>query len=168
MSQLDSLSPWTLICHLLFHSGPSAIIGRVWSVVVDSINGQAGRARPHIQNKGGVVIPPRTDRDSPTAIVFVSLVSGIVASIPHRGPDEIERGVRLSVDEGPCAETLSSDASAPDGIACRDVVDALKRSVSAVAEEFPDDTFALAFRSWSDGREASKALTRDVPNLSHA
>jgi len=77
--------------HLLTRGGPSAIIGLVVSIIVDSVDGKPLLIRgAHVIQKVLKFLPPITHYNPATSIQIVVLRFGIVASIFHVLPDIVK------------------------------------------------------------------------------
>jgi hypothetical protein len=74
---------------LLFWGRPAAVLRAVTSFVVDSFEGPAIRALPHIAQKRGKRPPSWVDGDSSASIVVPPRVARVGAPLPHRLPGEI-------------------------------------------------------------------------------
>lgn len=79
------------ISRLLTPSRPSAILGAVVSVIVNSLNGKAFRPRPHVLAEGSKAIPSVTYRYSPAPVSDIGRVIGVQAPLPHRRPHIVDR-----------------------------------------------------------------------------
>jgi hypothetical protein len=77
-----------LVGPLLSHRRPSAILWRVWAVVVNSVDGVLGRrARPHVlKERLKAVSPAVADDNAAPAVVREGLVARGVASLAHTTP----------------------------------------------------------------------------------
>ena len=80
------------VVSLLFTSSPSAVFWRVVSVIIDSLQGIALRARTHISQKLAKSSPLLTNFDPPPAVAFISSGLGRHATPPHHGPCNVLRG----------------------------------------------------------------------------
>jgi hypothetical protein len=77
----------TAIVGLFFPCRPFAVIGRVRTIIVDTINSQFGRLNPHIvQESLKAVTPSLADHNSSAAIVGVGGCVWIVTSLNHLHP----------------------------------------------------------------------------------
>ncbi len=76
---------------------PLAILGRVAHSILDSLKAFAGRTVSHIGVKVGERVPPFADRDASAAVGIPSGVVRVPASIQHRCPNSVNRGVALPV-----------------------------------------------------------------------
>jgi len=86
------IAPLATVVRLLPGCRPSAVLGRVPALVVDTVDTVARRrARSHVSIKGCEVAPLRAHRDPATAVIRVALVAGVAAPLPHRVPDVILR-----------------------------------------------------------------------------
>ena len=85
----DSVSS---VLHVLFVRYPVAILRRIRSVIVDTVNFMACGARRHIGNKITERVEPSiADKNTPAAIVFKWLGVWVIASALHALPDIIKR-----------------------------------------------------------------------------
>lgn len=77
------------IALLLDPRGPTAILGRVGSVIVDAIKGEfRPRPRPHVGIEvRKAILPPLTDRNAAATIIGKGLMVRVVAPTPHVVPD---------------------------------------------------------------------------------
>jgi len=78
---------------LFLLSRPAAILGRIWTVIVDTFKTLLRRAWPHIGEEGDeVVFPTIAHRDSSSPIPFEMVPGGIVATLLRSGPCAIFSG----------------------------------------------------------------------------
>lgn len=87
------------IIGLFRRRGPAAIVGRVWAVVVFTIDRMAGR-RPQAHIRGEVLEalePAGADADSATSILWIVLIAGVVASTLNSLPRIVLRRVAHAV-----------------------------------------------------------------------
>ena len=70
--------------------GPSAILRRVRTVVVDAVNRVLQRrSRSHVGVERGVVVPALADGNASAAVARIFVMLGIQASLPHRQPRRV-------------------------------------------------------------------------------
>lgn len=81
---------------VLFPSGdPSAIVGRIASIIISPVNGVfLGWSLPHIGKKVLKFFPSFANRDSPSAVILPRSLPWVCASRPHGAPYAIL--IRLS------------------------------------------------------------------------
>ena len=79
---------------LLGASRPSAVLWRIWAVVVNAINGMVGRrARSHIGKEGREATAPTVaDRNPTTSPASILPVSGVITTMTHAAPRSIFGG----------------------------------------------------------------------------
>lgn len=71
-------------------SSPSAIFGRIWTIIVDSVNTVLwGWSRPHVAVERSETFPCAADRNPSAAVVRVRRVAHGVASLTHADPDGV-------------------------------------------------------------------------------
>lgn len=123
--------------------GPSHVSGRVVSVVVDAVDGEAESwARADVRKERGEVMPPLVaDRDAASAVVLEGDIARVVAPHDHRPPTAVflaTIGEHNGMPMG--AETRSSRIAMPTPAGLRapvvDVRPTGPRSCSAVAQRF--------------------------------
>lgn len=84
------MATWAPIVGLLNCRGPSAIPGRVWPVIVDTVDAVTRRwTRPHVGVEPLEGFPLGTDGNPATAVVLITTVTWVSASRPHGHPDLI-------------------------------------------------------------------------------
>lgn len=95
----DHLARTSLIALLLRSRRPSAIVWRVWAIVVNAVYAVPVRARPHVgykvQKPDFGLKPSVTHDNAASAVVAIKLVARRVASALHAFPDGSERVRRL-------------------------------------------------------------------------
>lgn len=92
MSALPASSPLPLIVLLLFLRGPTAVLRRIWTVVVDSLDAPARWPWSHVLIKRREALtPPLANVNSSTAIVLIAWIFGVVAPLFHQRPRVILR-----------------------------------------------------------------------------
>jgi hypothetical protein len=110
------------ICSLLRFGYPSAIVGRVWAVIIDALDGQvfsvAIRHRPIAE--GNEIDPLVAEGNSATAVVVKPLFVGICAAVLDAAPDRIKAGI----------------ASAMPRVSCLGHMSLLERFISQVTGQF--------------------------------
>lgn len=90
-------SAWSLIGSLFFPRRPSAVLGRVGAVIVDSVKSHALRPLAHICEEVRELIPALADSDPTTAIVRVASCIRIETPLPEPFPDGIKGMLRCAV-----------------------------------------------------------------------
>lgn len=160
----------TLVVCLLGIGGPSTVVGGVVSEGVFSINGEAGRARPHV----GVEVPERASPavahgDAQRSIVFVAIVAGDVATADHPSPNPVFTrhvgGIRSRVDGAAVPKTsrdghLFSKATAADRMARAQVLTGYVRFRPAIASTKPAPRISVSVVR--NHRQATEALTCQI------
>lgn len=88
----------SLIICLFFPRCPTAVFGRVWTVIVNAVEGVFWRrALPHIGYKVLKFLPTLTDPNSATAIIFKRFHFWIATTITHCPPNIINWRMRKSM-----------------------------------------------------------------------
>lgn len=67
--------------------GPNTVEGVVITFVVDALDSQTGRLRPHILHKAVEGGPTFTDGDAPPSVIMISFSFWVIATARHSFPD---------------------------------------------------------------------------------
>lgn len=111
------MTPDTTVPSLFGSAGPSAVLGRVRPVVVDSFEGKPWRAQPHIRQEGReVVYPTVAYSDTSAAVVVPSRVGRVSTASLHVHPAVEFARLGGSVREIHAAGVLGFGAPARDGL----------------------------------------------------
>jgi hypothetical protein len=133
------------VIRLRFGSRPSAIAGGVSDLILNSIEGHALGPSSHI---GEEVFerckPPVADGNPLPAIREIVGVGFIVASLFHRLPRSICRRSSHAMRSVHVPREFPLQAAAAFGVAGRQFVAGLARSISAIAQTDPARSFAVA------------------------
>lgn len=164
-------SPWSLIEALRGSRCPTAVLGRVRSVVVDALNReQRVWAPPHIsQEILEAVAPAITDNDSAPSVVGEVVIQRIMTTGLHRLPDHVLRHrarAFRSVDTGPMrghnlAGPFAREAATGVGITAAKIPARDGGHCPAIASAQPPN-FSVSGRSLRDHHQASEALTGQI------
>lgn len=153
---------------LFLKRGPTAILGCVWSVIVNAIERQAVRTRSHVfQELCEVGAPVFAHVDTTAAVVLIVLVRWIFAAIFRCRPNHIfERSSPFGRGAVRC-ETQSRDFAAQATAALCRVIDKAwthyTRRVSAATQADPSRMFVVGFsRSAFQNNQTAIALACQV------
>ena len=93
-----TLREWSAILHLLTTTGPLAILLRVWSIILFTVQTHSYWTFSHVLKEVFERCQPAFAHlySSPT-VVLVVVISGIVATLPHVLPDCVFLGSALAV-----------------------------------------------------------------------
>lgn len=87
----QALASWALVVSLLMRGGPSAIVRRVRTVVVDAINRVTMWTWSHVAEESREVVTPLiANGDAPSTIPRIRSTAGPVAARLHRPPDSVQ------------------------------------------------------------------------------
>lgn len=106
MSTQGPLFIWSAIMRLFHPSSPSAVFGRIWAVVIDSLESHLWmRPSSHISKEIDIVIEPAiTDYNAASTVIRIMGVSNIGRPLDHIVPGSIFQ--RLS--PSPCIAVLNT------------------------------------------------------------
>jgi hypothetical protein len=82
---------------LLLRRFPSAVLGLVWAIVIDSPDRHSRWRMSHVFKEGVDAIPPAANRDPPAAVPPERTVLGVIAPPVHSTPAGVEAHVRKAV-----------------------------------------------------------------------
>lgn len=85
------------VARLLFSGRPLAVPGRVIAIVIDALNREPWRARPHVAQEGIKRGPAPANLDASSAVATKVRGAAVVAAIAHALPDLVFAGVRSPV-----------------------------------------------------------------------
>ncbi len=105
-----ALRVWAIPC-LLRSRGPAAILGRVRTVVVDTIQCETLRPAPHIREKLREIIPSFANLNSARAVGCITFYARIVATRFHVCPNRVFRRAPASMSEYTVAGDLRMQTS---------------------------------------------------------
>ena len=145
---------------------PAAVSGLVISVVIDAVKPHARRRLAHVGEEVLEGEPPFADRNAAGAVIREPSVIRIAASLDHRRPASVGRGLRASgrmaVFQVPGDELIPVKAPAACGASSQiGTVDA--DFSSAVADAAPSRTALIA-----GDDKATKAVAGDIFESRHA
>lgn len=158
-ASLVSRSSFSTVIGLLFWGGPSAVLGRIAQIIVNSIKGHPFRRGPHIREEGLKLKPSITNRDSSTSISIEVLNVGISAPTEHCSPNAMD----LCSEHPMCREptSISFCMTAPAGLSGPKFkshrVMAFDRSTFANAAPF--GMLVASSRNVFQGGEVTKNIT---------
>lgn len=154
---------------LLGSRRPSAVGGRIGSVVVDTVEGmRVTRARSDIAKKGREVVAPFfSNRDAAPAVPRPPACAGVIASLFHGSPSPVFRGRELfvAVAEARFGCPLFLETPATEGDALGEVPAAHGLDDAAVASANPSDFPSFGVLSAGSNKKPSEPLTHHVSYL---
>lgn len=150
----------TTIVRLLFCRSPAAVFGRVWTIVVNAVDGMMGRwAHAHVGNEIRETFPSITNRYAASAISFVRTVCGYAASATHCFPNFVFGCVGFAVCKPVFPSEFGSETSARTRVAVSQGATGKETFSSAIAAAKP--TFSCIFAIGNDG-QATKAFPDEI------
>ena len=169
----------TAIAGLLCGRGPSAILRRVRTIIIDAIQLMFGSgACAHVGEKVIEQSPSVTDRNPACSIVYVPFIARIKASGFHGTPDVILRRICLSMSQAVpfpkvthrlevLARRFSMQASARFDVTISQVTQAQRRVVAALATAAHKALSAGRSTNHSQNRQAVVGESNNI-HVSHA
>jgi hypothetical protein len=160
------------IIRLNFTAGPTAVVGRVWSFIVDAVYRQPFRLISHVGVKVlERVNPAVADGNAPATVMPKIFVIWIQATLLHRSPDIVDFRACHSV-RSEFKPYFSHSASTGNGPAGFNITRSDSLSVTAVTLKKPDSDARTAWRyfggkSFNCG-QATKSLTCDIFETGHS
>lgn len=108
-SHLLTNDPLASIERLFGLRSPTAVLRRIVAVIVNPINRVACCwSSPHVFSKVFKSVPPLTNPNTPTTVVMINLVPGVIASVSHTLPTRVQNIVTLPVFKELAARMFSS------------------------------------------------------------
>lgn len=165
---LGQASASSLVLTLLEGCRPSAIVGSIGTVIVDTLDRQSRRRFAHILNKGlETITPALANRDAAAAVVLKSLVVRIETSLLHRRPAFEGARAAASMRASESAKLFSMEAFAANDLSADESVPANDLFGSAVAAAKPASPSVFIHVREADHGQPPEALTSDVSKLWH-
>jgi len=157
------------IVRLLCGCRPSAIVGRVWPVVVASVDRMARRRTwPHIgEEVFEVVSPSVADHDSASTVLSIVRRARVQAAVLQPFPRVVLDRAALSVSAVRCARLLRVEAPARRRL-LTEMVLANGCQSAAITSTCPRPVPGRCPRGLADHRQPSKPLPGHVFQRSHA
>ena len=157
--------------NLFEHSSPPNVTGLVVAVVVDSINRQFRRWSASYVGKEclKVITPFIANRDTPSAVIFVSGIFGIEAAVFYRVPNSIFSGFSklftLTVNKFVFSTPISTIATAAFRKTIAKICPRNLPFSAAIATTEPIGSTAFSsFSRDSQNRPATKSLVAQIKN----
>lgn len=152
------LGPPSSVLGLLFPGRPLAILRRIWTVVVNSLDGQAGRLFSHVGKEVLKLAPALAHDDSPLTVKPVVWVLSICAAREHVRPRLIGPRVlmanRVSVSRKEVLERLFPNTPATRTSATKKVI-------------APDLALLTTITAGQDDRSRRSIATTDTEVFHH-
>lgn len=155
--------PSTALIRLLVGTrGPSAVLGRVWTVVVHTFQGMPLRAFSHVREEGAeVVAPSDAHRNASPTIVRVGSAVRVITSRLRRTPGPILRRRAHPVRREPAPGGLPDQAPAATSDAAHDVI-GINRTLGATIAHARGDWTPTQLLGNAGDDQSAKALTDDA------
>lgn len=157
---------------LLRWGGPSAVVRRIATVVIDSINGHSVRALSHcIKKCREIVFPFFTDSYTPTSPQFISRVFRVVTTVFHVRPNPIGACFSQPVSFHRGRSCFFLKAPARLGVTSAEFCRPNKRLIAAVApanpSTLPVSSFANCRFAFSQNNKPAKTFSSHINRCAH-
>jgi hypothetical protein len=151
---------------LFFIGRPTAVGGRIRTVVVDTVNAvEGGWFAPHVGKKVGVVVPTRVDGDASAAVARIIFSFWIFTSLAKCSPNYPFWRQRVAVFVVGFAKTVFCTAPARLSLAFSQVAAKGNMLISAVALTAPASLTASDIGKRKDN-ETAKTLASEIYPMS--
>lgn len=148
------------VLHLFMRRRPSAILGRIWSVVVDALDLRAFGTWTHVPQELFEAVNPRLAHTNATStIAFVALTVRVLTALFHGLPQCVVGMVRQAVRR--LRASLTSTALV--GLQPRSLCD---KEGAAVAVAMPREQ-VVHLGCWAKHRDHPKSLSRQIQRFRH-
>lgn len=135
-----------LVDGLLGGCRPSAVIGTVWAVVVNAIDGATFRARPHVAQKTAEIMAPLWRHvDAACSVVFEMFVMRVVAAVFRGTPRVVFARVASPVLGEPLNQQLHAITTTTPAVASLQVVGCDCYGAPARTPAFPEGVSSVPF-----------------------
>lgn len=156
------------VVDLRFVVSPTHIFWKVSKLIIDAVQRKSKRTFTYISDKIYKVLPTFTYCNATTAIVFISFIIGVIATISHAAPNSIKRMTVFSCAGVTMAIAWNLASTGTFSIWFK-MLNSDNVSISAIALTEPSPMF-VAF--WADSidsfdcDQSSKALICDIASCS--
>ena len=158
---------FSLVGRLLFTCGPFAVLGRVWSVIIDSFESHAIWSRTHVVIEVLKTLHPSSaDENTSCSVMLIVWAFGVQAALFHGGPDVPIFRSALAVRGVQVARSLSPKAPTARG-ACAQRGEAQGFNITAIASKFPYGTVTSTLSCWSNRHESPVSLAGHIFGSCH-
>jgi hypothetical protein len=159
------MSPFAPVVLLFSWGGPSTIFGRIWTVIVDTVKSESGRARPHVGIEVFETVKPAiTDQNATSAVSGVSDMLWFQATGFHALPATVAGDLQEPVFDVRLAGSFAHQASAGLSSATPQIVTIDNAVFSAGANDMPSRK-ATAIRSALQNGQSSEHLAREIDKI---